>query len=76
MIRSTRHWTPRLAQTLAFPTLDKRPLNKTALQIRLDLPVQTDVPLLGVISRMDPQKGLDLIPRALRQLKDLNIGKQ
>ncbi len=63
---------PAIGSNFGIPTLDKRPLNKTALQIRLDLPVQADVPLLGVVSRMDPQKGLDLIPRALRQLKDLN----
>ncbi len=52
-------------------TLEKRALNKTALQIRLSLPVNPDVPLLGVVSRMDPQKGMDLIPAALRKLKDL-----
>ncbi len=31
----------------------------------------SNVPLLGVVSRMDPQKGIDLIPKALTKLKDL-----
>ena len=52
-------------------TLDKRPLNKTALQVRLGLPQDANVPLLGVVSRMDQQKGIDLIPKALTKLKDL-----
>jgi starch synthase len=63
---------PAIGSNFGTPTLDKRPLNKTALQVRLDLPVESEVPLLGVISRMDLQKGLDLIPKALRQLKNLN----
>ena len=61
---------PALASNFGIPTLDKRVLNKTALQVRLNLPLDPDVPLLGVISRMDPQKGIDLIPQALRRLKD------
>ena len=63
---------PAIASNFGIPTLEKRALNKQALQIRLDLPVEPDAPLMGVISRMDPQKGIDLIPSALRRLKDLN----
>ena len=55
-----------------IPTLEKRALNKTALQVRMNLPNDPDVPLLGVVSRMDPQKGIDLIPAALKKLNDLN----
>jgi starch synthase len=40
------------------------------LQVRLGLPVEPDIPLIGVISRMDPQKGIDVIPSALRRLAD------
>ncbi len=62
---------PALAVNYGSVTLDKRPLNKTALQVRLGLPQDINVPLLGVVSRMDPQKGIDLIPKALTKLKDL-----
>ena len=62
---------PAIGANFGIPTLEKRSLNKTALQVRLELPNDPDVPLLSVISRMDPQKGIDIIPTALRKLKDL-----
>jgi starch synthase len=60
-----------LGVNFGIPTLEKRPLNKTALQVRMGLPQEPDVPLLGVVSRMDPQKGIDLIPQALKKLDEL-----
>ncbi len=62
---------PAIGSNFGVPTLEKRALNKNALQVRLGLPVNPDVPLLGVVSRMDPQKGIDLIPDALRKIKNL-----
>ena len=62
---------PAIAANYGIPTLDKRAQNKTALQVRMNLPLDADVPLLGVVSRMDPQKGIDLIPPALKKIKDL-----
>lgn len=53
------------------PTLEKRSLNKSALQVRMDLPIDLHIPLISVISRMERQKGVDLIPKALRRLKGL-----
>lgn len=61
-----------IAVNFGAPTLARRVQNKTALQVRLGLTTDADVPLLGVVSRMDPQKGIDLIPKALKKLKDLN----
>lgn len=62
---------PAIGSNFGVPTLEKRALNKTALQVRLGLPNEPDVPLLAVISRMDQQKGTDLVPQALRKLKEL-----
>ena len=62
---------PAIGANFGIPTLEKRSLNKTALQVRLELPNDLSVPLISVISRMDPQKGIDLIPKALNRLKDL-----
>lgn len=62
---------PAISANFGIPTLQKRALNKVALQQQMNLPVDSRVPLLAVISRMDPQKGIDLIPPALRKLKDL-----
>lgn len=38
---------------------------KTALQKRLDLAVDENVPLIGIVSRFADQKGLDLLARAI-----------
>ncbi len=53
-------------------TLSLRPKNKSALQERLGLPVNAEVPLLGMVSRMDPQKGVDIALKGLRMLKKQN----
>jgi starch synthase len=62
-------WNPRtdryIASTYAANELEKRALNKAALQQRLGLRVAPEVLLLGVISRMSWQKGLDLLLEAL-----------
>jgi starch synthase len=49
-----------------------RPINKTSLQERVGLPLSPDVPLLGMVSRMDPQKGVDIALRGLRLLGKQN----
>lgn len=50
-------------------TLSRRLQNKAALQTKLGLPVNADIPLLGMVSRMDPQKGVDIALKGLRMLK-------
>ena len=55
---------PAIASNFGLPTLERRALDKQALQIRLGLPVEPETPLLGAISRLDPQKGVDLIEPA------------
>lgn len=60
-----------IGSNFGIPTLEKRSLNKSALQLRMGLPQDPDIPLLAVVSRMDPQKGIDLIPQALKRLKEL-----
>lgn len=61
---------PALAVNFGLPTLDRRIDNKSALQARVGLAVAPDVPLFGVVSRLDPQKGTDLLGPALRRLRD------
>jgi starch synthase len=63
-------WDP--ARDLAIPIcydrhhLENRLDNKLALQREFDLEVNPEIPLLAIVSRMDPQKGVDLVPPALR----------
>jgi starch synthase len=47
-------------------TLDLRPRNKAALQERVGLPVNADIPLLGMVSRMDQAKGIDIALKGLK----------
>jgi starch synthase len=58
-------WNPatdrRIAQTFTAERLESRAANKAALQRRLGLRVAPDAFLLGVVSRLSWQKGLDLL---------------
>jgi len=51
-------------------TLAARARNKAALQGYLGLEEDPDIPLLGIVSRMEPQKGVDLALKALRKIRD------
>lgn len=46
----------------------KRPLNKRHLQSYAHLPVRSEAPLVGIVSRLAAQKGFDLALPALRNL--------
>ena len=48
--------------------LDARAQNKRALQKRLSLATENDVPLIGMVTRVFEQKGTDLVPDALEPL--------
>ncbi len=52
--------------------LSARKRNKTALQERLSLPVLPDVPLLGMVTRMDQAKGIDIALKGLKMLAKQN----
>jgi starch synthase len=67
-----RVWNP--AEDRSLPrqydrqSLEVRLENKQALQARLDLEVDSDAMLFGVVSRLSEQKGLDLVLAALPML--------
>lgn len=61
-----------LAATFNAETLSIRSRNKAALQERVGLPLVPDIPLLGMVSRMDPQKGVDIALKGLRILGKQN----
>jgi len=48
--------------------LDKKAMNKLALQRTLGLPEREEVPLIGMVSRMTAQKGFDLVADGLPAL--------
>jgi starch synthase len=55
-------------------TLDKKNENKLFLQKRFGLTQSPDLPLICAVTRLTPQKGLDLIGDVLKEL--LNMGAQ
>lgn len=48
--------------------LEDKCVNKADLQLELNLPVRSDVPVIGLVSRLTDQKGLDLIAYVLEEL--------
>ena len=52
-------------------TLDKKVENKMILQKKFGLTQTGDLPLISVISRLTPQKGLDLVEDVLKDLVDM-----
>jgi starch synthase len=63
---------PVLAANFSAETLSERARNKAALQERVGLPRDADVPLLGIVSRMDQAKGIDIALRGLRMMAKRN----
>ncbi len=71
----TREWNPatdrHLRQTYSSRRLEHKAANKAALQQELGLEQRDDLPLLGVVSRLTEQKGLDLLLEVAPQLLKL-----
>jgi starch synthase len=63
---------PALGVNFDIYTIEKRAANKKLLQERLGLPCESETPLLAMISRMDVQKGVDLVFSALKSMKRSN----
>ena len=68
-------WEPKtdnaLTANYSWGNLDDRLDNKLALQNELRLPIDPGIPVISMITRLDPQKGVDLLPDALLQVGDL-----
>ena len=70
-------WNPRTDKLLAVEYdasdfLDRKKENKTALQQQLGLEVDENKMVLGLISRLTDQKGLDLVDRIFPRIMDGN----
>lgn len=67
-----KHWDPEadeyLIQKYNRQTLSNKPLNKIALQQELSLPTDITITMIGMISRLVEQKGLDIILQSLHEL--------
>ncbi|MDQ6893998.1 MAG: glycogen synthase [Acidobacteriota bacterium] len=67
----TQSWNPAADEALAvrydLSRRELRPLNKTALQDEAGLDEEPGTPLIGVVSRLDWQKGLDVAAAPVRR---------
>lgn len=59
-----------IAQTFGRDQLDARAANKAALQKEAGLPVRADVPILAMVSRLNDQKGIDLVSQVIGHVLD------
>lgn len=70
----TEVWNPAkdglLAQKYSKSTVEKKGANKAALQKEANLPTETDVPLIGYVSRVTAQKGFDILIDAIPDILD------
>jgi len=70
----TNRWNPEtdpfISQNFTSRTLSLRINNKINLQKHFNLKPNKDIPLLTLISRMDPQKGIDIAINGLRHCKN------
>ncbi len=51
----------------------KKVLNKTHLQEDMGLPASSEIPLIGIVSRLAAQKGFDLLADAMNELSRLDL---
>lgn len=70
-------WNPETDAYLQTPygrtNLEKKTLNKAALQEQLGLTVDAGIPVIGMISRMVAQKGLDIILQGMAGIMALPV---
>ena len=67
---------PHIAHRFDAASLDGKIFNKRDLQARIGLPQRDDVPLIAMVSRLDFQKGLDLIGHTLHLLLNNYAGSE
>ncbi|MFI5399653.1 MAG: glycogen synthase GlgA [SAR324 cluster bacterium] len=64
---------PHLARTYDAESLDLKALDKAALQREFGLPEDARIPLLGMVSRLVEQKGIDLVVPLAARLAERGI---
>lgn len=64
---------PKIFQSYKAGDLKGKAANKRMLQERLKLPVNPDVPMIGMISRLVAHKGLDLVEFVADELMQMDI---
>ncbi len=73
----TKEWDPEhdpdIAARYNFETIQKKEINKHALQKENGLPVDSAVPVVGMVSRLVDQKGMDILVEAMDALVKMGV---
>jgi starch synthase len=64
---------PAISEHYGISTINKKQLNKSALQKKLSLPVDINMPVFALISRLVEQKGIDLVLECLPEMLALPL---
>lgn len=62
-----------IVKPYGITTLKNKLENKAQLQKDLGLPVKKDIPVIGIVSRLVGQKGLDLVKVVIEEIISLNL---
>ena len=62
-----------IPQKYSKSTLEKKAKNKSALQKDSGLAVESKVPLIGIVTRLTEQKGLDILIPAIPEIMNLGV---
>ncbi|MEG1807083.1 MAG: glycogen synthase GlgA [Cetobacterium sp.] len=63
----------KIYENFGLTTLKKKLKNKTELQKRLGLPIDENIMMVGLVSRLVSQKGLDLIKWVMDEILNINL---
>ncbi|MEH6940720.1 glycogen synthase [Bacillus sp. JJ722] len=64
---------PALFRNYGITTLDNKKVNKVELQKLANLPVDENIPVMAIVSRLVSHKGLDLITAIMEQVVNENV---
>ncbi|MEX0902131.1 MAG: glycogen synthase GlgA [Pseudohongiellaceae bacterium] len=71
------NWNPEtdrlIAHQYSSDTLDDKRINKIALQRETGLPIDSSIPIVGLISRLVSQKGIDLVIALLNRMNGRRV---
>jgi starch synthase len=70
-------WNPekdkKIEKKYSIKNIDDKKINKKALSEKFGLDYDEDIPLIGMISRLEDDKGFDLLQKSFKELMKLNI---
>ncbi|NLL41782.1 MAG: glycogen synthase GlgA [Firmicutes bacterium] len=73
----TREWNPQtdlhITRNYSWRSWKRKEDNKLALQAELGLKQDADIPMIGMVTRLAKQKGLDLVAHVLPEILELNL---